>query len=70
MAYELPPLPYDYDALDPYIDGQTLRLHHDKHHAAYVTGLNGAIDNLAKARQSGDMGLVQHYERLVAFHGA
>ena len=70
MAYELPPLPYDYDALEPYIDGQTLKFHHDKHHAAYVNGLNAALDNLAKARQTGDMAMVQHYERLVAFNGA
>src|ERR1035441_131427 len=44
MAYQLPPLPYAYDALDPYIDEATMKLHHDKHHQAYVTNLNGAID--------------------------
>ena len=44
MAYELPPLPYDYAALEPYIDEATMKLHHDKHHQAYVTNLNGAID--------------------------
>ena len=44
MAYELPPLPYDYDALEPHIDEQTMRIHHDKHHAAYVTKLNGALE--------------------------
>ncbi len=43
MVYELPPLPYDYDALEPYIDEQTMHLHHDKHHAAYVTNLNNAL---------------------------
>ena len=43
MAYELPPLPYDYAALEPYIDEQTMHLHHDKHHAAYVTNLNNAL---------------------------
>ena len=36
MAHEVPPLPYDYNALEPHIDEQTMRIHHDKHHAAYV----------------------------------
>jgi Fe-Mn family superoxide dismutase len=44
MPYEVPPLPYDYDALAPTIDGQTMRLHHDKHHQAYVDNLNKAIE--------------------------
>ena len=43
MAFELPPLPYDYNALEPYIDTQTMQLHHDKHHAAYVNNLNTAL---------------------------
>ncbi|MGH2592528.1 MAG: superoxide dismutase [Anaerolineae bacterium] len=45
MAHELPPLPYDYDALEPHIDEQTMRIHHDKHHAAYVTNLNKALES-------------------------
>jgi superoxide dismutase, Fe-Mn family len=44
MAYEVPPLPYPYDALEPHIDGQTMRLHHDKHHQAYVDKANGALE--------------------------
>ncbi len=44
MAYEIPPLPYDYSALEPHIDAETMKLHHDKHHAAYVTNLNGAVE--------------------------
>ena len=44
LAYELPALPYDYAALEPHIDEATMKLHHDKHHQAYVTGLNAAID--------------------------
>jgi superoxide dismutase, Fe-Mn family len=44
LAYEVPPLPYDYTALEPHIDEQTMHLHHDKHHQAYVTNLNGAIE--------------------------
>lgn len=44
MAYELPPLPYDYSALEPHIDTETMKLHHDKHHGTYVSNLNGAIE--------------------------
>jgi Fe-Mn family superoxide dismutase len=44
MAFQLPALPYPYDALEPYIDAQTMTIHHDKHHAAYVTNLNAAIE--------------------------
>jgi Fe-Mn family superoxide dismutase len=43
MAYELPPLPYPKEALEPNIDAQTMEIHHDKHHAAYVTNVNKAI---------------------------
>ena len=44
MAYELPPLPYDYAALEPTIDEATMKLHHDKHHQTYITNLNGAVE--------------------------
>jgi Fe-Mn family superoxide dismutase len=44
MAYSVPPLPYDFDALEPHIDAQTMEIHHDKHHAAYVTNLNAALE--------------------------
>ena len=44
MAFQLAPLPYAYDALEPYIDAQTMTLHHDKHHAAYVNNLNAALE--------------------------
>jgi Fe-Mn family superoxide dismutase len=44
MPYELPPLPYDYDALEPHIDEATMKLHHDKHHQTYVDKANGALD--------------------------
>ncbi len=44
MAFEVPPLPYAYDALEPHIDEATMHLHHDKHHQAYVTNLNAAIE--------------------------
>jgi Fe-Mn family superoxide dismutase len=49
MPHALPPLPYPYGALEPTIDELTMRLHHDKHHAAYVTGLNAALDATAWA---------------------
>jgi Fe-Mn family superoxide dismutase len=44
VAFELPPLPYDYAALEPTIDEATMKLHHDKHHQTYVTNLNGAVE--------------------------
>ena len=44
MAHEVPPLPYEYNSLEPHVDEQTMRIHHDKHHGAYVTKLNAAIE--------------------------
>jgi superoxide dismutase, Fe-Mn family len=44
MAFEVPPLPYDYGALEPHIDAQTMQIHHDKHHQAYVDNANKALD--------------------------
>src|SRR5215210_1716748 len=44
MAFEVPPLPYDYDALEPHIDAQTMQIHHDKHHQAYVDKVNAALE--------------------------
>ena len=51
---ELPPLPYDYDALEPHISEQVLEWHHDTHHQGYVDGLNAAEETLAEGRSSGD----------------
>ncbi len=48
MAYELPPLPYDYNALEPHIDETTMRIHHDKHHGTYVTNLNAALEGVSE----------------------
>ncbi len=48
MAHQLPPLPYDYSALEPYIDTQTMKLHHDMHHGAYVKNLNAALEKYPK----------------------
>ncbi len=68
--YTLPPLPYAYDALEPHIDAQTMEIHHSKHHAGYVRGLNRALRELAAARQAQDAGLVKHWSREVSFHGS
>jgi Fe-Mn family superoxide dismutase len=51
MAFEVPPLPYDYAALEPHIDEQTMRVHHDKHHQAYVDNANKALDGTEWADQ-------------------
>ncbi len=66
--HELPKLPYDYNALEPHIDAQTMMLHHDKHHQAYVDGLNKAELELAKARGAGDFALIQNWSRSLAFN--
>jgi Fe-Mn family superoxide dismutase len=49
VAYELPSLPYPYDALEPHIDEQTMHLHHEKHHNTYVTNLNNALEKHPEA---------------------
>jgi Fe-Mn family superoxide dismutase len=67
-VYSLPDLPYDYAALEPHISARIMELHHDKHHAAYVTGANAALDQLAEARDSGDYGTVPKLEKDLAFH--
>lgn len=71
--YALPPLPYAYDALEPHIDAQTMTLHHDKHHDAYVKGLNAAIAGLAAARKGGspeDLAKVRDLTDSLAFNGS
>lgn len=68
--YALPMLEYEYDALEPAIDAETMRLHHDKHHAGYVRGVIAAGEALAKARESGDFSMVEHHTQKLAFHGA
>ena len=54
MAFEVPDLPYPYDALEPHIDEETMRLHHDKHHQAYVTNANNALAGTAWENRSAD----------------
>ena len=66
----LPPLSYAVDALEPVIDKETVALHHGRHHNGYVGGLKTALTKLAEARANGDFGLVKHWSREAAFHGA
>jgi superoxide dismutase, Fe-Mn family len=66
--YKLPDLPYDYDALEPHISAAIMKLHHDKHHAAYVKGANDALDRLADARQRGDFANLHLLEQQLAFN--
>ncbi|MFN7960574.1 MAG: superoxide dismutase [Thermoanaerobaculia bacterium] len=66
----LPALPYGYNELEPAIDEQTLKLHHDLHHAGYVKGANAALAKLAEARKANDFALVKHWSRELAFHGS
>ena len=49
--FTLPPLPYTYDALEPFIDSETMHIHHDKHHAAYVANLNKAVGHKSNGRE-------------------
>lgn len=67
-AYSLPELPYDYAALEPHISGKIMELHHGKHHQAYVTGANAALDALAEARESGNLANVNKLEKDLAFN--
>jgi Fe-Mn family superoxide dismutase len=67
-AYSLPELPYDVAALEPHYPAEILALHHDKHHAAYVTGLNNTLDQLAEVRATGDYGSLVGLEKTMAFN--
>jgi Fe-Mn family superoxide dismutase len=64
MAYELPPLPYPYDALEPHIDTQTMQIHHDKHHAAYVNNVNSAIAGNAELEALSPEELIQNLDKV------
>jgi superoxide dismutase, Fe-Mn family len=68
MKYELPDLGYDYAALEPYYAAEMLELHHDRHHAAYVNGLNGVLDQLDEARVSDDFEAITGLEKKLAFN--
>ena len=66
--YSLPELSYDYAALEPWISGQIMELHHSKHHANYVGGANTALEKMAEARESGDFGTVNLLQKNLAFN--
>jgi len=66
--YTLPDLPYDPAALEPHYSGEIVSLHHDKHHAAYVKGVNDTLDKLAEARSKGDFSSLPTLEKSLAFH--
>ena len=68
MAFELPELPYAYNALEPYLNEETLKFHHDKHHNAYVTALNEAEEKLAKAQEAGDFAAIRALCNAIAFN--
>jgi Fe-Mn family superoxide dismutase len=68
IKYELPELGYDYAALEPHYSAEMLELHHDKHHAAYVSGLNGVLDQLEEARASDDFEAITGLEKKLAFN--
>jgi Fe-Mn family superoxide dismutase len=66
--YVLPPLPYDYAALEPHISRRIVQLHHDAHHAAYVKNANAALEKLEAARKAGDFSAIPALERSLAFN--
>ncbi len=66
--YTLPDLPYDYSALEPHISGAIMELHHAKHHQAYVTGANTALEKMAEARDTGKFESIAMLEKNLAFH--
>lgn len=64
MKFELPPLPYAFDALEPHIDAQTMQIHHDKHHAAYVNNLNAALEKHPDLNMGSAEDLLMHLDRV------
>ena len=68
--HQLPPLPYPYNAMEPLIGEQTMRIHHDKHHRSYVEGLNRAELALVEARKNGRYEFIKYWENELAFNGS
>ncbi len=68
MPHQLPDLPYAYDALEPFLNEETMHLHHDKHHAGYVKGLNTAEEKVRAAQQSGDFAAIRGLGDALAFN--
>ena len=69
MTYQLPDLPYDYSALEPVIAGEIMELHHKKHHNAYVTNLNKALEQYAEAEKKGDVAAMIALQSAIKFNG-
>lgn len=67
-VYTLPELPYAYDALEPHLSSETLKLHHDKHHATYVKGANEAMDKMSQARAKGEFATINQLQKDLAFN--
>ena len=68
MSYQLPDLTYDYSALEPNISARIMELHHSKHHQAYVTGANAALDAMAQARETENFGTLPKLQKDLAFN--
>lgn len=68
-SFELPPLPYAPEALEPVISREIMSLHHGKHHQAYVTNLNKALEQYAKAEQAGDLAAMIELQAAIRFNG-
>jgi superoxide dismutase, Fe-Mn family len=70
FIHKLPPLPYPEDALEPYIDKETVKIHHGKHFAAYVDGLNKTLEKIEKSRKDGNFESIKSLSRDLAFNGS
>ncbi|KAL2628963.1 hypothetical protein R1flu_013649 [Riccia fluitans] len=68
-GYTLPDLPYEYGALEPVISGEIMQLHHSKHHQAYVTGFNQAMEKLKEAHSKRDPQTIVQLQSLIKFNG-
>lgn len=68
MTYKLPELAYDYSALEPHISARIMELHHSKHHQAYVTGANAALDAMAEARVNNNFATLPKLQKDLAFN--
>jgi Fe-Mn family superoxide dismutase len=64
MTHELPKLPYAFDALEPHIDTRTMEIHHDKHHAAYVNNLNGALEGHGDLQEKDALSLIKDLDEV------
>jgi hypothetical protein len=68
-SFKLPDMPYDYGALEPFISGEIMRVHHTKHHDAYVTNLNASLDKYAKAEAAGNVSEMIALQGAIRFNG-